>query len=394
MSRRSNHRTKSAGQSLVEFGLVLPVFLLLVLVAVDFGRLYFTTIQLSNAVREAANYGASQPDDPGGMLARANTERNAQSQTGQQDVLAYPANLSTSCANPGGTPISCADAPGGPGAGNTLSVTLDVPFQFITPLIGNFFGDSLNITTSATVAVIGLAPDPTESNPDDCDNPDTPVLTVTPTGLTVVVDPAGSLPDSGVCAISGYNYDFGDGQTGVGDTVPTNHTYGSSGTYTIELTVTNQGGSGSTSATVTVPPPTPTPIATPTPGATTTPGPSSSPNPSPMATPTSAPTATPTASATPSPTPTASTCSTATPGFTFTTSSHGSTGHADFTDQSTYPTGCPITQWLWNFGDGTPLSNAQNPAHDFADKNATYTVTLTVTNVAGTQSISKSVKPK
>ncbi len=80
--------------------------------------------------------------------------------------------------------------------------------------------------------------------------------------------------------------------------------------------------------------------------------------------------------------------------YTYVTSSHGSTGHADFTDQSTYAIGCPITSWLWDFGDGTPLSNAPNPAHDFDNKNARYTVTLTVTNSVGTTSISKQVDPK
>ena len=80
--------------------------------------------------------------------------------------------------------------------------------------------------------------------------------------------------------------------------------------------------------------------------------------------------------------------------FTYSTSSHGNTGHADFTDGSTYTTGCPITVWSWNFGDNGPLSNAQNPSHDFDDKNGTYTVTLTVTNSAGSSSVSHNVNPK
>lgn len=37
--------------------------------------------------------------------------------------------------------------------------------------------------------------------------------------------------------------------------------------------------------------------------------------------------------------------------------------------------------WQWNFGDGTPISNQQNPVHTFA-ANGTYNVTLTVTNIA------------
>jgi PKD repeat protein/Flp pilus assembly protein TadG len=396
VGQRTNNT--SAGQSLVEFAVVLPVLLVLVLIAVDFGRVFFTTIQLANAVREAAHYGAQYPTDSAGMLAKANAERNGQSQAGQQNTLTS-SDMTTGCKDSVGTPIVCSDAAGGAGTGNTLTVSINVPFSFITPFIDTFFGGSgLRMTQSATVAVLGLAADPNAGDPDGCDPPDEPRLTVTSTGLEVVLDPAGSLPDSGTCAISGYNYDFGDGQTGVGGTVPTNHLFASSGTYTITLTVTNQAGSASTSVHVTVPTPTATPTATatstgvptPTPTGAPTPTPTGAPTPTP--TPTSAPTATPTSA--PTPTPTATPCAKPTVNFTYVGSSHGSTGHADFTDTSTYMTGCPITSWLWDFGDGTPQSNAQNPSHDFANKNSTYTVKLTVTNSAGSSAISKSVRPK
>ncbi|MEP7378183.1 MAG: PKD domain-containing protein [Chloroflexota bacterium] len=375
---------------MAEFAIVLPVMLLIGLVGVDFGRIYFTTIQAANAAREAADYGAEYPSDNAGMIARANAERNAQSQAGQPGSLTYPQNMDTTCASPGGTSMSCADAPGGGGAGNTLTVKLTLPFTFLTPLISNFFGGSLSITSSATVVVLGQAGDPEDPNPDNCDGPSTPMLTVTSSGLVAVIDPAGSLPDSGVCAISGYNYDFGDGETGVGGTVPTSHTYSSAGTYTVELTVTNQGGSATATRTLTVPSAGASAAPTATAGASSTPGAGPTPTPSP----TPAPSASQSPSPTGAPTPTPFVCGSATPAFTYVGSSHGSTGQADFTDQSTYATGCPITTWLWDFGDGTPLSNAQNPSHDFDNKNGTYTVTLTVTNFAGSSSISKSVHPK
>jgi bacillopeptidase F len=49
-----------------------------------------------------------------------------------------------------------------------------------------------------------------------------------------------------------------------------------------------------------------------------------------------------------------------------------------FTDQST---GNP-TSWLWDFGDGTPTSSLQNPAHTYANA-GTYTVSLNATNANG-----------
>ncbi len=49
----------------------------------------------------------------------------------------------------------------------------------------------------------------------------------------------------------------------------------------------------------------------------------------------------------------------------------------DFTDQSS---GSPLpNSWSWNFGDGTPPSNEQNPDHTYNDAGS-YSVTLTVNN--------------
>ncbi len=49
-----------------------------------------------------------------------------------------------------------------------------------------------------------------------------------------------------------------------------------------------------------------------------------------------------------------------------------------FTDLSTC-NGCTITGWSWDFGDGSPLNNQQNPTHWFSQP-GTYNVTLTVTD--------------
>ncbi len=56
-----------------------------------------------------------------------------------------------------------------------------------------------------------------------------------------------------------------------------------------------------------------------------------------------------------------------------------------FSDRSA-PGGSPITQWVWNFGDGTTGSTS-NPTHVFNDAGQ-YTVSLTVTSAEGTDSIS------
>jgi Flp pilus assembly protein TadG len=362
---------RSKGQSVVEFAIILPVFMALLLIAIDFGRIFYTTIQLSNAVREAASYGATQPTDPLGMISRANRERSSQGQAGQQMTLTS-ANISTRCATPADVTIACSQSPGGAGAGNTLTVTITAPFGFLTPFINNFFGGSLDVSSSATVAVLNSAAGG-GTNPSNCAAPTVAALAVFASGLTITVDPTGSLPDSGICAIAGYDYDFGDGTFGSGGSVPATHDYGAPGTYIVKLTVSNQGGSlDSIPRSVTVPSVAPTPSPTPLPTATPTPGPTASPTPTP--------------SPTPSPTPT---CTKPVAAFLAVSGSPGK--KVTFTDQSTTPVGCPITTWLWNFGDASPTTNAQNPVHTFPSNNADYMVTLTVTNAAGSTSLTKLV---
>jgi TadE-like protein len=60
VSRRfpSIGRPSSAGQSVVEFALVFPLMLLLVVAVADFGRLYVSAIAVEDASREAADFGA------------------------------------------------------------------------------------------------------------------------------------------------------------------------------------------------------------------------------------------------------------------------------------------------------------------------------------------------
>lgn len=55
---------------------------------------------------------------------------------------------------------------------------------------------------------------------------------------------------------------------------------------------------------------------------------------------------------------------------------------SSFNDQSSFQSGGSITQWSWNFGDGSNLSTSQNPIHAYATS-GTFTVTLTVTSSTG-----------
>ncbi len=56
-----------------------------------------------------------------------------------------------------------------------------------------------------------------------------------------------------------------------------------------------------------------------------------------------------------------------------------------FEDRSTDVEG-EIAAWAWDFGDGSPPSAERSPTHTFPDGSGNYTVTLTVTDAAGTSS--------
>ena len=54
----SGRRWLESGQSAVELAVVLPVFLLLLVVAADFGRVFYVSTGVNNAARAGAQYGA------------------------------------------------------------------------------------------------------------------------------------------------------------------------------------------------------------------------------------------------------------------------------------------------------------------------------------------------
>src|SRR5216117_548773 len=144
-------------------------------------------------------------------------------------------------------------------------------------------------------------------------------------GLTCTFTSTSSDPDG---SIAGYSWNFGDGSPEV-TTQNASHTYAAGGSYTVQLTVTdNQGAANSTSHTVGVTPPNQPPVAS------------------------------------------------------FTRSCNGLT--CSLTSTSSDPDGT-IASYSWNFGDGTPASTVQNPSHTYG-AGGSYTVTLRVTDNQGAQS--------
>jgi hypothetical protein len=55
------------GQELLEYALIAPIFLLILLVILDLGRVTYTYSVVQNAAREGARYGAIHPDNSTGI---------------------------------------------------------------------------------------------------------------------------------------------------------------------------------------------------------------------------------------------------------------------------------------------------------------------------------------
>ncbi len=66
------------GAAAVEFALVLPVLLLLVLGAIDWGYFFFVQQVVTNAAREAARVGSLTPYDPANTAADAAAQHEAE----------------------------------------------------------------------------------------------------------------------------------------------------------------------------------------------------------------------------------------------------------------------------------------------------------------------------
>ncbi len=338
-SRAARRPPRTRGQALVEFAIILPVFVLLLVIAIDFGRMFFTYIEVTNAAREGAAFGAGSPTDLVGIQARTGQETNVQSQGGESALT-----VTATCADSLGTSIDCVDSTGASGPGSTITVRVVEPFTFLTPLVNSFFTNSFHMGVSATATVLGYAAGGGGSNPGSCSLPVPAISVITDNTLSVFADPTGSSPNSGVCSISGFTWTWGDGNDEPGSATGNGHTYLNAGTYTITLEVTNQAGVATTTETVTVP-------------------------------------------AGPPPT----TCAPPTADFSWTNNKKVYT----YLDRSTVadPTNCPISDWLWTFSDapaGQQQSNAQNPAPVTYQTGSSHSVTLQVTNAGGTTSVTRS----
>jgi len=170
--RPSGRRERSRGQSLVEFGISLPLVLLMVLFGVDFGRVFLGWLSLGGAAREAANFAALNP------FAWVDNSTSAKN---EYDRLIQVGAGASNCTLPSTLPAP--SFPNGYTLGSPVVVALSCQFSLLTPLIGNILGSAVSVSASAAF--------PIRSGPIE----GVPVQTAVPTPSASPVPTAG--PSSG-----------------------------------------------------------------------------------------------------------------------------------------------------------------------------------------------------
>ena len=147
--RKRSEKPPSRGQALVEFALVLPLLALLLVLAIDFGRVFFGWVSLTNAARVGANYAGQHP----------NINTNAGERDDYEDLLAdavtgcdlVPANLNDAAYDPDFTDV---DGDGkANGWGDHATVTLGCQFDLMTPLAEVLFGNRVSMAAEAIFPV-------------------------------------------------------------------------------------------------------------------------------------------------------------------------------------------------------------------------------------------------
>ena len=264
-------RTRTRGQSLVEFALILPVFMLFFAAVLDLGRIASAQIAVSNAAREGVFQAAKTPTDfdstqPCPADGKTNVIYCRIKLESSGGVSVAPTDVSVSC-----SPVDCST-----GIGNTVTVRVTGHFRLFTPLMAVFFGGNQNVTFSGsatanreTLPVTGTStpapsatpspsPSPSPSSSASASPSPSPSSCVLPSaGFTFTSSPANhqspvvvNVTDTSTsvsCGITSWLWTWGDGTTSLGK-VPGTHTYvvknpDKSGYYTITLQVTNAAGS-------------------------------------------------------------------------------------------------------------------------------------------------------
>jgi hypothetical protein len=162
---------RESGQSVVEFALVLPIMVILLLAVLDFARIYTTMMSVESAAREAADYGTTlgagkwQAGAPMDTTVAEMQRRACIASSDLPDYEDADSDPATGCTNPsfaycmtpsaGGTcgPVNPADGCEIPTRTQPcmVTVTLTYNFKLIAPVNVEFLGIQFGFPSTITV---------------------------------------------------------------------------------------------------------------------------------------------------------------------------------------------------------------------------------------------------
>jgi Flp pilus assembly protein TadG len=130
---------RGRGQSLVEFAIILPVFLVIAFGVIDFGLAFDASIGISNAAREGARQGAIQPN----TTAITNRVRAVAGRLDNSNLaVTVTCKTAAGAACPGGVP--------GATTGGSIVVRVTYTYPMLTPIA---LGTTIPLASSAEMRV-------------------------------------------------------------------------------------------------------------------------------------------------------------------------------------------------------------------------------------------------
>lgn len=145
--KASRRRHRSRGQSLVEFALVMPVFLLLLGGVIDFGFMFYSRITVINAAREGARGAVTAIDNPTSIPSMVDSSV-ASAASGL-----VAADLSDTATCVGIAQAKCDFAAGGqpdPLPGDAVSVTVTYKYH---SFFAQLFGSSIDLKSTVQMVI-------------------------------------------------------------------------------------------------------------------------------------------------------------------------------------------------------------------------------------------------
>jgi Flp pilus assembly protein TadG len=154
--QRGTRSSGRRGQALVEFALVIPIFLLLLMALFDMGRAVFAFNTLTNAAREGARIAIVNQD------VNSITDR-AKAQTQIVELDDPSVSIQFRKTNTNGTPDMSSGGDCSPAAVGCLAiVSFQATYRPITPIISNIvFGNGVTFTATSQLSVEYSCPNAT-----------------------------------------------------------------------------------------------------------------------------------------------------------------------------------------------------------------------------------------